>query len=325
MTDSRILGALSVGDAGARHFRSSDLGGMVALLARLGKGAGAPGEREFIDLFVRPEDGRDPTQDLVVVAAPDGRILGFAALYRDDEFFSAMGPFLDPGLGEDMHRAAHALLNLLEREARNRDWDEVRFEVEGTSRQRLTLLHHRGYREVRVFRRLARMLESVPLQICLGPGAETLDSFASRMGEEPSRVLGSLMDKIFAHTWMYRAHGEPGAAQRLGRQGAGAGRVLLAIDELYDRPQGFLEWSAPGTGQEAFIDELGVLASGRRQGLGGRLLSTGLAEIRRSGARVVGLDVDQSNRAARALYERAGFEEVGRIRYLSCWVQGGRT
>jgi ribosomal-protein-alanine N-acetyltransferase len=53
-----------------------------------------------------------------------------------------------------------------------------------------------------------------------------------------------------------------------------------------------------------------------RQGVGRRLLDAVLSAVRRDGAVEIWLEVRQSNAAARALYERAGFTEVGlRRRY----------
>jgi ribosomal-protein-alanine N-acetyltransferase len=63
---------------------------------------------------------------------------------------------------------------------------------------------------------------------------------------------------------------------------------------------------------EAQVQNLAVHPAYRRRGVGRHLLVAGLAEARRRGSRLATLEVRPSNRAARALYRRLGFREVGR-------------
>ena len=67
-------------------------------------------------------------------------------------------------------------------------------------------------------------------------------------------------------------------------------------------------------GPEAEIADLAVSPDARRQGIGRALLAGALAELRAAAVRTVYLEVRESNRAARALYETNGFEAVGRRR-----------
>ena len=63
--------------------------------------------------------------------------------------------------------------------------------------------------------------------------------------------------------------------------------------------------------------ELGNVAvnpEARRRGLGRLLVETALGRVRARGARECFLEVRESNRGARALYERLGFEPIGRRR-----------
>jgi [ribosomal protein S18]-alanine N-acetyltransferase len=66
------------------------------------------------------------------------------------------------------------------------------------------------------------------------------------------------------------------------------------------------------TADEAEILTLAVEPRARRQGVARALLTNALAEARGRGARAMLLEVSVSNAAARALYDRAGFVEVGR-------------
>lgn len=63
---------------------------------------------------------------------------------------------------------------------------------------------------------------------------------------------------------------------------------------------------------EAHILNISVLAERQRQGLGRRLLEHLGQVARQAGARQMFLEVRPSNEAALALYQRAGFETIGR-------------
>ncbi len=82
---------------------------------------------------------------------------------------------------------------------------------------------------------------------------------------------------------------------------------LLA--EAPEGPAGFILHSLAA--DEGEILTVAVLPEMRRRGIGRRLLSGAMAELGMRGARRVFLDVDAENRAAVALYERAGFARVG--------------
>jgi ribosomal protein S18 acetylase RimI-like enzyme len=68
---------------------------------------------------------------------------------------------------------------------------------------------------------------------------------------------------------------------------------------------GFLGDDVPGIG-------FAVRERFRRQGIGTKLLEAAVAMLKESGARAVSLSVELGNHRARRLYERAGFEPVGR-------------
>jgi len=65
-------------------------------------------------------------------------------------------------------------------------------------------------------------------------------------------------------------------------------------------------------GDEAEILSIAVAASRRRRGFAGRLLDLHLRRLAGQGVRVVLLEVDEDNVAARRLYSHAGFHAVGR-------------
>jgi ribosomal-protein-alanine N-acetyltransferase len=65
---------------------------------------------------------------------------------------------------------------------------------------------------------------------------------------------------------------------------------------------------------EAEIESIAVASGHQRQGIGALLLDALLDALQAAGALAIGLEVRESNRAAAALYARAGFREVGRRR-----------
>jgi len=91
---------------------------------------------------------------------------------------------------------------------------------------------------------------------------------------------------------------------------AEAGRAVLVIEE--DAVQGFIV--GRDLGPEWEIENVVVVSSMQRRGLGSRLVQELLDLARSRGAQAVFLEVRESNRAARALYSKSGFVETGRRR-----------
>jgi ribosomal protein S18 acetylase RimI-like enzyme len=65
--------------------------------------------------------------------------------------------------------------------------------------------------------------------------------------------------------------------------------------------------SAWNAASDAEIEDLFVIADERRRGVGRRLLEEAIARARERGCRVVGLNTNERNEAALALYRRLGF------------------
>jgi len=93
--------------------------------------------------------------------------------------------------------------------------------------------------------------------------------------------------------------------------GQGPERIALIIE---DEPglAGFV--IARVMDREWEIENIAVAGPARRRGLGTRLLGELLDQARSRGADAVFLEVRESNRAARALYEKWAFLESGRRR-----------
>ena len=90
---------------------------------------------------------------------------------------------------------------------------------------------------------------------------------------------------------------EPGTAV----SGDGAARLLGYVVALV-------------VGAEAEIADLAVAPEERRRGIGRALLERALAELAAEGVRTLYLEVRESNRAARTLYDAHGFDTIGRRR-----------
>lgn len=82
---------------------------------------------------------------------------------------------------------------------------------------------------------------------------------------------------------------------------------LLALRET--EPLGFI--LAQAAAEESEIINFVVAPAARRRGVGGFLLAKAMERARMGGARVMFLEVARDNEAARALYEVAGFKQVG--------------
>lgn len=76
---------------------------------------------------------------------------------------------------------------------------------------------------------------------------------------------------------------------------------------------------------EAEILTLAVRPKARRLGLGGELVGRGAVAATAAGAGRLFLEVAEDNAGARALYDRAGFSQIGRRKAYYAQADGGRT
>ena len=86
--------------------------------------------------------------------------------------------------------------------------------------------------------------------------------------------------------------------------------VLVAAEEASGKIMGLV--IARCADDEWEIENVVVAGEQRRRGVGSALVHELVQEARRSGAAAVLLEVRESNAAARRLYEKAGFNAVGR-------------
>lgn len=102
----------------------------------------------------------------------------------------------------------------------------------------------------------------------------------------------------------------------LGALRAQAGERVVLLRDRSRATVGYCVWQE--VADEAHVHTVGIASALRRQGLGRRLLAACLGLAARRGATRAFLDVREGNEAARALYRRLGFREVGRrVRYYA--------
>jgi ribosomal protein S18 acetylase RimI-like enzyme len=87
--------------------------------------------------------------------------------------------------------------------------------------------------------------------------------------------------------------------------------VVGFADAVLNRHEDPGSYHAPGI--DAYVEELIVVATHRRRGIGTKLIVAVESWAEASGARLVTLDTHVTNDAARALYGEMGYRDVGVI------------
>lgn len=114
-------------------------------------------------------------------------------------------------------------------------------------------------------------------------------------------ILAGLHARCFVEVWSERAFRQLLEAANV--------RALLARDAAGEA-QGFVLLRVAA--DECEILSLGVVPELRCRGLGSELVQAGAAEAHDGGGRAMFLEVDANNDAAKHLYCKLGFREVGR-------------
>ena len=95
------------------------------------------------------------------------------------------------------------------------------------------------------------------------------------------------------------------------------GLVLVARDDGH--PVGIAvlayTWTLEHGGFVAWLDELYVIPERRGAGIGTELLEAALSHARAAGCRALDLEVDADHERVVSLYQRHGFERLGRARF----------
>ncbi len=172
------------------------------------------------------------------------------------------------------------------------------------------------------FRRVRRSLElELPLSEARYPDAEhaTLRCRHFQQGDEGT--LTQLQNRSFAGTWGYDMNTVEEIEYRINMSDCCPESIILAVDG--DRIVGYC-WTTITSEEKAVagtrggrIYMLGVDPDYRGRGIGKQVLAAGLSHLQGKGLETVELTVDSQNRAARALYESAGF----RVSSTTLWYE----
>ena len=101
------------------------------------------------------------------------------------------------------------------------------------------------------------------------------------------------------------------------------GRILLVQDrdnEIVGYAVMAFGFSLEFGGRDAFLDEVFVRKEFRGQGIGSAALTAVCAWARREGLCALHLEVERDNKAAKALYSRAGFEDRSHYNLMSLHI-----
>jgi ribosomal-protein-alanine N-acetyltransferase len=124
--------------------------------------------------------------------------------------------------------------------------------------------------------------------------------------EDVPRMMEIAVHAATAALWSERAYTEFFAVE----SGRTSGQPLMLVVQEDDNVAGFLA-ARRVADNEWEIENLAIRGSARRRGLGSRLLGEFLNLVRDQGGSEIYLEVRESNRAARKLYEKWAFVESG--------------
>lgn len=163
-----------------------------------------------------------------------------------------------------------------------------------------------GFAPVRVHVELERDLEN---PLLYGIGREMGDVTHFREGDEP--LLADLQNRIFTGSWGYSPNSAEEIEYYLDLTQSRVSDVMLLKDG--ENLIGYL-WAHPSMWADSAhkkgrIHMFGIVPEYQGRGLGRKLLSAGLDDLRGRECKTVELTVDEANRSAYALYESLGFKE----------------
>jgi ribosomal-protein-alanine N-acetyltransferase len=133
--------------------------------------------------------------------------------------------------------------------------------------------------------------------------------FARRRSESPM-ILIAAQAHAAAMAVIHAAAFPPGA--RWSEESFAAQLALPGVFGLMDPEGGFILMRV--VADDAEVLTLAVVPAAQRRGIGRALLAEAMGQTRAAGAQRILLEVSEQNEAARALYQAAGFAEIGRRR-----------
>lgn len=241
----------------------------------------------------------DPAVDAVVAAA-DGRVVGYGALFTPGAL-----AFVDPD--HEGQGVGSALLRWVEARAVERGRGTHRQPVAESNANAHELLADAGYRRVRSVVRMVRALGAPASEPSPPPGIslDVLDV------DRDARALHAADRSAFADNPEY----EPESFSAFYDEHLGAPEVEPALSRVARRGDAIAGFSlckrpAPGIG---YVDLLAVQKRERGHGLGTVLLLSAFAAFADAGLHEARLEVASNNLRALRIYERAGMTHGDRL------------
>lgn len=296
-----------------RGFCPSDVEAVVGLLNACNEADGW-GFRESVQDFEARSS--DPLIDLArhsLVVEADGRLVGYARLFREKGTRLFVLLWLLPSWrGQGIEKR---LLERLWGEAST--FEEPVFDVAVRPSQTTyaAAVQELGFRPVRSWWLMRIELKAELPQPAFPPGIE-LRTFVAGQDEV---MLTELMNDVFSEHWGEGEHSLEGIRHEVASSWFAADLLLFA--EKNGLVIGYV-WSSVDphriamTGDAcAYIGDLGVRKAYHGQGLGRALLLRALHDVKRRGVVAAELDVDGPNASAKHLYESVGFREHQELRW----------
>jgi ribosomal protein S18 acetylase RimI-like enzyme len=254
----------------------------------------------------------DPEQDLFIAEEGD-KISGLLLIFSEFRIRRiVLNCFIHPNFPYE--KVASALWEKGISRCREMDGDKIHVSLHENFSAGRIFFAESGFAPVRVHVELERDLKE-PLIFNKGPEIGDVTHFGE--GDEP--LLADIQNRIFTGSWGFSPNSAQEIEYYLDLTQCRVSDVLWLKDG--DNSIGYL-WAHASIGEDsAFkkgrIHMFGIVPEYQGRGLGKKLLSIGLGDLRDKEFKSVELTVDEANPPAFALYESSGFKE----KFTSLWYE----
>jgi len=294
-----------------RGFQPADVEGVVGVINASNETDGWSFRENVQSFQLRDSDPCLHLDRHSVVAEADGRVVGFARMFREPGTRLFVIIWLEPAWrGQGIEK------RMIERLwAETSSFDEPAFDVGVRSGQHTyaSAVEELGLAPVRSWWTMRIDLSGeLPLP-AFPPGIE-LRPFAA--GDE--EMLTALVNDVFSEHWGEGEHTPENIRAEVAMPDFDASLLLFAEQE--GQAVGYVwSWANPHPKDTvdfyAYVGDLGVRKTCRGRGLGRALLLRALHDVKRRGMVVAELDVDGPNADAKHLYESVGFRQQHEMRW----------
>ena len=266
------------------------------------------GQSTLGEAFVEAEwtrAGFDPAVDAWVVADADGSVVGYSQVRLDSpELAQSWGVVHPEHRGRGIGSALIGRIEDHARELADPRPSRLRHATNANDRGISAILAGRGFEPVRHFWHMVIELDGAPDP---GPPLDGIE-VGGVAGDDDVRAVQRVLAAAFAEDWDYHPDDfDRWAAEQATDPGEIGTLWVLAKED--GAAVGAL--TASNGPERGWVDELGVMASHRRRGVGAAMLRRAFAAFAEAGQREVAVSVDSANpTGATGLYERVGMRVV---------------